>query len=63
MVSGEHLGGAQHFSPEVERAGSIKTGDEVEIIGQRACMVAVAHPWRYMVDSSTVGGADRVVGV
>ena len=45
------------------RTGSIKIGDQVEIIGQHACMIAAAHPWYYVVDSSTAGDADRVVDV
>jgi len=45
------------------RTGSIKIGDKVEIIGQHACMIAAAHPWYYVVDSSTAGDADRVVDV
>ena len=44
-------------------SGSIKIGDKVEIIGQRACMIAAAHPWYYIVDSSAAEGADRVVDV
>ena len=43
--------------------GSIKIGDKIEIIGQHACMIAAAHPWYYVVDSSTAGDADRVVDV
>lgn len=45
------------------RTGSIKIGHKVEIIGQHACMIAAAHPWYYVVDSGTVGDADRVVDV
>lgn len=44
-------------------SGSIKVGDKVEILGQHACMIAAAHPWYYIVDSSTAEGADRVVDV
>lgn len=44
-------------------SGMIKIGDKVEIIGQHACMIAAAHPWYYIVDSGTAGGADRVVDV
>ena len=43
--------------------GSIKIGEKVEIIGQHACMIAAAHPWYYIVDSSTVEDAERVVDV
>jgi len=44
-------------------SGSIKIGDKVEILGQHACMIAAAHPWYYIVDSSTTEDADRVVDV
>jgi D-serine deaminase-like pyridoxal phosphate-dependent protein len=44
-------------------SSSIKIGDKVEIIGQHACMIAAGHPWYYIVDSSTVKDADRVVDV
>jgi len=44
-------------------SGSIKIGDKVEIIGQHACMIAAAHPWYYIVDSSTTEDAGRVVDV
>jgi len=44
-------------------SGSIKIGDKVEILGQHACMIAAAHPWYYIVDSSAVDDADRVVDV
>jgi len=42
---------------------SIKIGDQVEITGQHACMIAAAYPWYYIVDSSAAGDADRVVDV
>jgi len=41
----------------------IKIGDEIEILGQHACMIAAAHPWYYIVDSSTAEDAGRVVDV
>lgn len=44
-------------------SGSIQIGDKVEIIGQHACMIAAAHPWYYIIDSSTAEGAGRVVDV
>ena len=43
--------------------GSIKIGEKVEILGQHACMIAAAHPWYYIVDSSTTEDADKVVDV
>jgi len=42
---------------------TLKIGDKVEIVGQHACMIAAAHPWYYIVDSSVAGDADRVVDV
>jgi len=44
-------------------SGSIRIGDKVEILGQHACMIAAAHPWYYIVDSSTTEDAGRVVDV
>ena len=44
-------------------SSSIKVGDQVEILGQHACMIAAAHPWYYIVDSGTAEGAARVVDV
>lgn len=44
-------------------SGSIKIGEKVEIIGQHACMIAAAHPWYYIVDSSITEDTVRVVDV
>jgi D-serine deaminase-like pyridoxal phosphate-dependent protein len=65
VVFKEHLARAWHFGPDVggSSSGSIKIGDKVEILGQHACMIAAAHPWYYIVDSSTAEDADRVVDV
>jgi D-serine deaminase-like pyridoxal phosphate-dependent protein len=37
----------------------LEVGSVVEIIGQHACLIAAAHPWYYITDSST--GDDTVV--
>ncbi|KAJ4002342.1 putative serine dehydratase domain-containing protein [Lentinula boryana] len=34
----------------------LKVGDEVEIIGQHACLIAAAYPWYYVVDTDLDGG-------
>lgn len=38
-------------------------GEQVEIIGQHACLIAAAYPWYYIVDSGIEGGARTVVDV
>ncbi|KAJ3841373.1 putative serine dehydratase domain-containing protein [Lentinula raphanica] len=38
----------------------LKVGDEVEIIGQHACLIAAAYPWYYVVDSDVSGGKEVV---
>ena len=38
----------------------LKVGSLVEIVGQHACLIAAAHPWFYVVDSSVKGGSDCV---
>ena len=63
MVSGEHLTRAWHFSSETGENWLNQDRRQGIIIGQRACMIAVAHSWHYIVDSSTVGDADGVVDV
>lgn len=50
---------------------SLRVGDVVEIVGQRASAIAAAHPWYYVVDSELVdehiqngkGGNMRIVDV
>lgn len=44
-------------------SGSISIGEKVAIVGQHACMIAAAHPWYYIVDSSTAENSQRVVDV
>lgn len=41
---------------------SLKIGEQVQIVGQHACLISAAYPWIYVVDSST-GAADTVVDV
>ncbi|KLO17025.1 hypothetical protein SCHPADRAFT_868796 [Schizopora paradoxa] len=41
---------------------SLKIGEQIKIVGQHACLIAAAHPWYYIVDSSQ-GKADVVVDV
>jgi D-serine ammonia-lyase len=38
----------------------LELGAMVEIVGQHACLIAAAHPWFYVVDSSVEGGSDHV---
>lgn len=38
----------------------LELGSMVEIVGQHACLIAAAHPWFYVVDSSLKGGQDQV---
>ncbi|KAJ3883378.1 putative serine dehydratase domain-containing protein [Lentinula edodes] len=38
----------------------LKVGDEVEIIGQHACLIAAAYPWYYIVDSDVNEGKEVV---
>jgi len=59
-ISQEHVILAQESGND---SGLIKIGDKVEIIGQHACMIAAAHPWYYIVNSSVVEDAGRVVDV
>ena len=58
---------SQEHGTLAQRSGSssssIRIGDQVEILGQHACMIAAAHPWYYIVDSSTTEDAKRVVDV
>ena len=44
-------------------SGAITMGGKVEIIGRHACMIAAAHPWYYIIDSSTAEGRERVADV
>ena len=39
----------------------LEVGSTVEIIGQHACLIAAAHPWYYITDSSS--GHNKVVDV
>lgn len=36
-----------------QRSEVLEVGSVVEIIGQHACLIAAAHPWYYITDSST----------
>ena len=38
-------------------------GQQVWIIGQHACLTSAAHPWYYIVDSSTEGGLETIQDV
>ena len=59
-ISQEH--GTLAQVPE-RNSGPIEIGEKVEIVGQHACMIAAAHPWYYIIDSSTTEDAERVVDV
>jgi len=45
-----------------ETDDNLRIGEQIEIVGQHACLIAAAHPWYYIVDSSQ-GKADEVVDV
>ena len=38
-------------------------GQQIWIIGQHACLTSAAHPWYYIVDSSTKGGLETIQDV
>lgn len=38
----------------------LRIGQQVEIIGQHACLIAAAHPWYYIVDSDEGKGSEVV---
>ncbi|KIK70951.1 hypothetical protein GYMLUDRAFT_33040 [Collybiopsis luxurians FD-317 M1] len=38
----------------------LEVGDQVEIVGQHACLIAAAHPWFYIVDSDITNGEEIV---
>jgi D-serine deaminase-like pyridoxal phosphate-dependent protein len=42
----------------VKQADTLRVGDMIEIVGQHACLIAAAHPWYYVVDSSASEGVD-----
>ena len=44
------------------KGDTLKIGEQIEIVGQHACLTAAAHPWYYIVDSSS-GPADVIVDV
>lgn len=49
-------GGSETYDKE-----QLELGSMVEIVGQHACLIAAAHPWFYIVDSSVAnGGSDHV---
>ena len=58
-ISQEH-GVLTRTSPN-EDIDKLVPGQIVRIIGQHACLIAAAHPWYYVVDSSV--GGDRIVDV
>ncbi|KAL5534392.1 hypothetical protein ACEPAG_854 [Sanghuangporus baumii] len=41
---------------------TVRIGEQVQIVGQHACLIFAGHPWVYVVDSSS-GPADTVVDV
>jgi len=49
-----------------ERAASsegLQVGEQIQIVGQHACLTAAAYPWYYVVDSSVKDGESTVVDV
>lgn len=50
------------FAKPDQDGESLKIGDQVQIVGQHACLITAAYPWYYIIDSSTES-ADTVVDV
>ena len=46
----------------VSEGDPLRVGEQIQIIGQHACLIAAAHPWYYITDSSS-GLGDTVVDV
>lgn len=44
--------------PVKHEGETLRVGDMIEIVGQHACLIAAAHPWYYVVDSSASEGVD-----
>ncbi|KAI0308238.1 putative serine dehydratase domain-containing protein [Multifurca ochricompacta] len=44
-------------------SGVLEVGSMIEIIGQHACLIAAAHPWYYITDSSSDLGNQVVVDI
>ena len=44
-------------------APTLRIGQQIEIIGQHACLIAAAYPWYYVVDSSLKESSDTVVDI
>lgn len=42
---------------------TLELGNMIEIVGQHACLIAAAHPWFYIVDSSVEGGHNKVIDI
>ncbi|KAH9003990.1 putative serine dehydratase domain-containing protein [Lactarius hatsudake] len=59
-ISQEH--GILTYTPDASGPAGLEVGSTVEIIGQHACLIAAAHPWYYITDSSR-GDSDEVVDV
>jgi len=57
ISNGDGLGGDAETGDGGDR---LVPGQQVWIIGQHACLTSAAHPWYYIVDSSTEGGLDAV---
>lgn len=58
--------GERTLSPYPERetnSKGLKVGEQIQIVGQHACLIAAAYPWYYVVDSSVKGGESKVVDV
>lgn len=58
--------GERTLSPYPERENcseGLKVGEQIQIVGQHACLIAAAYPWYYVVDSSVKGGESKVVDV
>lgn len=59
-ISQEH--GVLTYAPNAGQPAGLEVGSTVEIVGQHACLIAAAHPWYYIKDSST-GELDKVVDI
>ncbi|KAH9065716.1 putative serine dehydratase domain-containing protein [Lactarius vividus] len=59
-ISQEH--GILTYTSDASGPAGLEVGSTVEIIGQHACLIAAAHPWYYITDSSTED-SDKVVDI
>lgn len=42
---------------------TLKVGEQIQIVGQHACLIAAAYPWYYIVDSGISGNDNTVIDI